>query len=190
MLSEPNTGRCVSEDAGPRKGVDCENAHKLERGTSANENAGPWRGPGGVSTRMLGHEGGWIVRSHIDWREERVLARTLSPTLVGEENEAFLIRVWKSLPSKHVLKTLRGSVKWKSPKRTISVSGGLGRLHKCTMFYDFHGFKNRNCFHNHKFACFFIQGLTPTGYLLAIGDDNQMCELHPDGNRWSIWMNS
>ncbi|KAG6776055.1 hypothetical protein POTOM_019558 [Populus tomentosa] len=28
-----------------------------------------------------------------------------------------------------------------------------------------------------------IQGLTPSGYLLAIGEDNQMCELHPDGNR-------
>ncbi|KAH9691014.1 Biotin--protein ligase 1 [Citrus sinensis] len=28
-----------------------------------------------------------------------------------------------------------------------------------------------------------IQGLTSSGYLLAIGDDNQMCELHPDGNR-------
>ncbi|XVE95419.1 hypothetical protein REPUB_Repub02eG0095300 [Reevesia pubescens] len=30
-----------------------------------------------------------------------------------------------------------------------------------------------------------IQGLTSSGYLLAIGDDNQMCELHPDGNRSS-----
>uniref|UniRef100_A0A803MGJ9 BPL/LPL catalytic domain-containing protein n=1 Tax=Chenopodium quinoa TaxID=63459 RepID=A0A803MGJ9_CHEQI len=28
-----------------------------------------------------------------------------------------------------------------------------------------------------------IQGLTSSGYLLAIGDDGQMCELHPDGNR-------
>ncbi|KAL6210316.1 hypothetical protein ACLB2K_015549 [Fragaria x ananassa] len=28
-----------------------------------------------------------------------------------------------------------------------------------------------------------VQGLTSAGYLLAIGDDNQMCELHPDGNR-------
>ncbi|KAL2894403.1 Biotin--protein ligase 1 chloroplastic [Bienertia sinuspersici] len=27
-----------------------------------------------------------------------------------------------------------------------------------------------------------IQGLTPSGYLLAIGGDGQMCELHPDGN--------
>ncbi|XVF64632.1 hypothetical protein PTKIN_Ptkin09bG0183700 [Pterospermum kingtungense] len=31
-----------------------------------------------------------------------------------------------------------------------------------------------------------IQGLTSSGYLLAIGDDNQMCELHPDGNSLSF----
>ncbi|KAH9605632.1 hypothetical protein KSS87_003037 [Heliosperma pusillum] len=29
-----------------------------------------------------------------------------------------------------------------------------------------------------------IQGLTSTGYLMALGDDGQMCELHPDGNRF------
>ena len=33
---------------------------------------------GGVSARMLGPETGWIVRSHIDWREG-VPAGTLSP---------------------------------------------------------------------------------------------------------------
>ncbi|KAI9200318.1 hypothetical protein LWI28_005888 [Acer negundo] len=27
-----------------------------------------------------------------------------------------------------------------------------------------------------------IQGLTSSGYLLAMGEDHQMCELHPDGN--------
>ena len=36
--------------------------------------------------------------------------------------------MWKSLPSRHVLKTLRGSSKGKSPKRTISSSGGLEPL--------------------------------------------------------------
>ena len=41
------------------------------------------------------------------------------PTLVAEENEAFFIRAWKPLLSRHVLKTLRGN-----PKKTISVSGG------------------------------------------------------------------
>ena len=58
-------------------------------------------------------------------------ARTLSPegewmwdfTSVVEENETFFIRVWKPLPSKHVLKTLKAS-----PKRTISASSGFEPL--------------------------------------------------------------
>ena len=44
-------------------------------------------------------------------------------TSVGEENEAFFIRVWKPLPSIRVLKTLRGN-----PKRIISASGVLGLI--------------------------------------------------------------
>ncbi|KAG5575505.1 hypothetical protein H5410_055639 [Solanum commersonii] len=31
-----------------------------------------------------------------------------------------------------------------------------------------------------------IQGLTSSGYLLGITDDGQMCELHPDGNRFVL----
>ncbi|GAB2290848.1 ATP-dependent 5'-3' DNA helicase hcs1 [Dionaea muscipula] len=31
-----------------------------------------------------------------------------------------------------------------------------------------------------------IQGLTSSGYLLAVGDDGQLSELHPDGNRSRI----
>ena len=45
-------------------------------------------------TRMLGREGGWIVRD---------------PTSVEEENETPFIRVWKLLSSIRVLKTLRGN---------------------------------------------------------------------------------
>jgi len=44
-------------------------------------------------------------------------------TSVGEDNETFFIRVWKPLPSIRVLKTLRGSPKEKTPKRTISANG-------------------------------------------------------------------
>ena len=47
----------------------------------------------------------------------------LDPTSVGEENEAFSIRVWKLSPSIRVLKTLR-----KSPKKIISTSVGLELL--------------------------------------------------------------
>lgn len=32
-----------------------------------------------------------------------------------------------------------------------------------------------------------IQGLTSSGYLLAIGEDGQMCELHPDGNSFDFF---
>ncbi|KAK9943933.1 hypothetical protein M0R45_009522 [Rubus argutus] len=32
-----------------------------------------------------------------------------------------------------------------------------------------------------------VQGLTSTRYLLAIGDDNQKCELHPDGNSFDFF---
>ncbi|GAV76219.1 BPL_C domain-containing protein/BPL_LplA_LipB domain-containing protein [Cephalotus follicularis] len=32
-----------------------------------------------------------------------------------------------------------------------------------------------------------IQGLTSSGYLLAVGEDNQMCELHPDGNSFDFF---
>ncbi|GMH00281.1 hypothetical protein Nepgr_002120 [Nepenthes gracilis] len=32
-----------------------------------------------------------------------------------------------------------------------------------------------------------IQGLTSSGYLLAVGSDSQMCELHPDGNSFDIF---
>ena len=57
------------------------------------------------------------MRSHIDWREERVPARMLGPKggelfdsiSVREGNKVFFTRVWKSLPSICVLKTLRES---------------------------------------------------------------------------------
>ena len=66
MVSEPDTRRCASEDAGLRKGVDREIPHPLERGTSANKDVGP-------------QKGWWIVRSHIHWREERVPTKRLAP---------------------------------------------------------------------------------------------------------------
>ena len=30
-----------------------------------------------MSARMLGFEGGWVVRFHVDWRGERVVVRML-----------------------------------------------------------------------------------------------------------------
>ena len=49
---------------------------------------------------------------------------------IGEVNEAFFIRVWKALLSKHVLKTLRGSPIGKTQRRQYLLAVGLdGRLH-------------------------------------------------------------
>ena len=81
MVSELDTRLCASKETLPRRGVDTRQC--------ASKDAGPQRG--------------WIWRgSHIDWRKERVSARTLgpeggvdreSPTLVGEENETPFKRV-------------------------------------------------------------------------------------------------
>ena len=60
----------------------CEIPHRLERGISVSED--------------VGHRKWWIVRSHVDWRGERVPMRTLgpkggklwNPTLIGEGSES------------------------------------------------------------------------------------------------------
>ena len=44
---------------------------------------------------------------------------------VGERNT---LRVWKPLPTRHVLKNLEGKFHRDSPKSTISATGGLGSL--------------------------------------------------------------
>ena len=64
------------------KGVDLEGVpHRLEKGTSVSENAGPKRG--------------WIVMSHIGWG--------------GEQNTIY--KVWKPSPNRRVLKPERESSK-------------------------------------------------------------------------------
>ena len=44
MVLESDTERCANEDVGPRRGVDCEIPHRLERGASASEDTEPRRG--------------------------------------------------------------------------------------------------------------------------------------------------
>ena len=104
---------------------------------------------GGVPTMMLGPEGRWIGRSHIDWRRKWVLARMLDsergrlwdPTFVGEESETPFIRVWKPLPRRRVLKTMSKSPidnicprrrvlkkLWVKARSIIPASGRLGPL--------------------------------------------------------------
>ena len=43
-----------------------------------------------------------------------------------EENETFFIKVWKPLSSRHVLKTLRGSLKGKVQRGQYLLAVGLG----------------------------------------------------------------
>ena len=49
----------------------------------------------------------------------------IDPRLVGEENGTFFTRVWKPLPSKRVLKTLRGSPKRKTQRGQYLLAVGL-----------------------------------------------------------------
>ena len=54
------------------------------------------------------------------------LDKAWDPTLVGEGNETFFIRVWKLLPSRRVLKTLSGSSKGKAQRRQYLLVVNLG----------------------------------------------------------------
>ena len=67
MVLEPDTGQSVPRECWPQRGVDCEILHRLERETSASEDAGL----------------GWVVGSYIDWRGERVPAKTLALKVGG-----------------------------------------------------------------------------------------------------------
>ena len=48
--------------------------------------------------------------------------------MVGEENETFLISVWKPLHSKHVFKIVRLTTLCNVPKQTIFINIGPGFL--------------------------------------------------------------
>ena len=99
---------------------------------------GGWA-PNGVDTRRRASEDAgpqrrWIGGSHTDWRGERVPERMLDleggglwdPTSVEEGNEAFFIRVWKPLPNRPVLKTLREVRKEKTKKGQYLLAVDLG----------------------------------------------------------------
>ena len=112
MVLELDTGLCASEEAEPRREVDTR--------WCVNKNVRPRRG--------------WIGKSYIDWRRERVPKRTLNPEgkwivrphMVGEEDETFFIRVWKPLPNIYVLKTSRGSPREKVQTGQYLLAVNLG----------------------------------------------------------------
>ena len=111
MVSKPDTERCASEEAEPRRGVDMRRCASKDTGP---QGGGLWHidwRRERVLARTLGLEGVWIVRSHIGW----------------EENETPFIRMWKPLPSRRVLKTLRRSPKGKTQRRQHLLAVGLSR---------------------------------------------------------------
>ena len=90
------------------------------------------KGGGGT----LGPKGGWIWGlSHIDWRKERVLARTLGPeggwivmSHIGWGGEQITIyKGVETFPSRRVVKALRGSSKGKAQRGQYLLAVDLGR---------------------------------------------------------------
>ena len=59
--------------------------------------------------------------SHINWRRERMPARTLGSeggwSVRSHIGETFFIRAWNALPNICILKTLRGTPKGKTQRR-------------------------------------------------------------------------
>ena len=70
---------------------------------------------------------GSLIRCYISVLKFHLFKKFVQdPTLVGEENEAFFIRVSKPLPSSRVFKTLRGSSKGKTQRGQYLLVVGLG----------------------------------------------------------------
>ena len=66
----------------------------------------------------------YFLVGRVDWFDKRT--KVWDPTLVRGGNEAFLLRVWKSLLSRRVLRTLRESSKGKAQRGQYLLVVGLG----------------------------------------------------------------
>ena len=94
---------------------------------------------GGVPSRTLDPERGWIggltsIEEEYECQRGRWALKgggLWDPTSVGAKNKAPFIRVWKPLPSRHVLKTLRKSPKGKTQRGQYLEVVDLG----CYMLY-------------------------------------------------------
>ena len=112
-------GRCDREDVGPRRGVDCEIPHRLERGTSARKDAGPRREvdleiphlleKGTSASKVAELQGEEVDCDYVGWRGERNI----------------IYKDLKLLPSRRILKTLRRSPKEKAQKGQYLLVVGL-----------------------------------------------------------------
>ena len=114
IVSEPDTGRCVSLLAVPRRGVDTRRC--------ASKDAGP--------------KGGWIWRrSHIDWRKERVPARTLGPEggwivmshINWGREQITIYKGVDTFPLQTRFKALRGTPKGKAQREQYLLAVDLDR---------------------------------------------------------------
>ena len=130
------SGDMPAKMLGPQ-GVDCEIPRWLERKTKHSlQGNSQWLGPLGefgllpmVSKPDIGRSAnkdgepqrGWMVRSHIRRR--------------GEENETFLIKEWKLLPSRRALKALRRNPKGKVQRGQYRLAMDLG-CYKCFQSQD------------------------------------------------------
>ena len=82
-----------------------------------------------MSASSLGPKEGWIV----------------DPTSIGEENETPFIRVWKPLPSRDIVKTLRESPRGKAQRGQYRLSVGLGScIYTSLKFTSHKGFMSTN----------------------------------------------
>ena len=101
--------------------------------------AGTWVRTLGL--KVGGFSGGLtLTGERNEWQRGRLVLKgggLWDPTLVGEENETLFIRVWKPLPSRCVLKTLRESLKGKAQRGQYLLAVGLGCYKICRGYFDF-----------------------------------------------------
>ena len=79
MVSKSDIGRCASLLAVPRRGVDTKRCASKDAGPKGGRFKG---GPTSIGERKECQQERWAPKGsgvHIDWRKERVPARTLAP---------------------------------------------------------------------------------------------------------------
>ena len=96
--------------------IDCEISHQLERGTSANEDAGSQRG----MSCEIPHRLEWKKSASEDVGPRKRMDYEIPYQLErGSKHFFFYITVWKPLPNRHVLKVLRENRKGKTPRELL-----------------------------------------------------------------------
>ena len=105
MVLELDIERCAREEAKPRMGVDT----RWRASKDAEPRRGGLGGPTSIEEWNKCPRERWVLKG----------GGLCDLTSVREENETSFIRVWKPLPNRRVLKTLRESSKEKVQKNNI-----------------------------------------------------------------------